>query len=166
MKKTLVSLMVVGLWLGVQGMAMAGSSTTTTANYEVEAINEISLSSTSISLTVNAATAGSEPDQATDETSTYSITTNCGSTNTKKITAAINTAMPTGNTLKINMTAPSTGTSAGAVTLTASAVDAVTAISSVAESGIAITYSLDSTVAGGIIAASNKTVTLTITDNS
>jgi len=147
----------------IAGPVMAGDSATQTANYEVTAINEINIDDESITLTVNSATAGQAPDQASAG-STYDITTNVTTGSTKKITAAINEAMPAGVTLKINVTAPTTGTTAGATTLTADAVDVVTAISAVAQADIAIGYTLDATVAAGVVSSAGKTLTLTIAD--
>lgn len=162
MKRLIAILAVVGLCFGVSGTAFALNSDTQTINFEVQAINELNIDDASVTLTVSTATAGLQPDQATDS-STYDITTNCGA-ESKKITAAIDTDMAAGLTLKINMTAPGDASSAGAVTLSSSAVDAVTAISAVAEADIAIAYSLDATVNAGVVASASKTLTLTIVD--
>jgi len=150
--------------LFIAGSVMAASSDTQTINYEVTAINEINIDTAAVTLTVNTAVAGSAPTQATDS-ETYDITTNVTGPATKKITAAIDTDMPAGLTLQINVTAPSTGTSAGAQTLSTTAEDVVTAISAVNESDIAINYTLDATVAAGVVGAAAKTVTLTIADS-
>jgi len=143
--------------------SFAASSDTITVNYEVQAINEINIDDASVTLTVSSATAGSAPTQATDST-TYDITTNCAD-NAKKITAAINTAMPSGLTLQINMTAPTGGASAGAVTLSTTAADAVTGIDAIAQSNIAAAFTLDATAAAGVVASASKTCTLTIADS-
>ena len=68
-----------------------------------------------------------------------------------------------GLTLQVNMTAPAGGTSAGASTLSTTAVDVVTGITQLAQSGIAIGYTLDATPAAGVIASTSRTVTYTIT---
>jgi len=145
------------------GVVFAASNDTITVNYEVQAINELNIDDASVTLTVDSATAGSDPTQATDST-TYDVTTNAGD-NAKKITAAINTAMPSGLTLKINMTAPTGASSAGAVTLSATAVDAVTLIDSVSEANIAAAFTLDATLAAGVVASASKTCTLTLADS-
>jgi hypothetical protein len=147
---------------GALSLAMGGAlhaqSATQTVSYEVQAINQLSTSG-SPSLVISTATAGSAPTQATASGS-YAITTN---ETARKITIQINSAMPTGVTLKATLTAPTaSGTSAGAVTLTNSAQDAVNGISTVAESGLSIGYTLDATVAAGVVSAGTKTVTLTI----
>lgn len=142
---------------------MAGNTANQTVTYQVSAINEISVSGSPSAMNVNAATAGSNPDQTTDSSTTYAVTTNGTS---KKLTAAINTDMPSGVTLKINVTAPSGGTSAGDVTLSSAAGDVVTGITTLAESGKTITYKLSAVPTSGPVAQASKTVTLTLTDGS
>jgi hypothetical protein len=145
------------------GAALAGASDTITVNYEVTAINELTIADASVTLTVNSATAGSNPDQASDS-STYSVTTNAG-TDAKKITGVLNTAMPAGLTLQANLGAPAGATSAGATTLTASALDLVTLIDSVASSGLSLAFTLDATLAAGVVSSASKTCTLTLADS-
>jgi len=138
----------------------AGSTATQTVTYEVTAINEISVSGSPAALTVNTATAGSAPTDATDASTTWAVTTN---QNGAKITAAIDTAMPTDTTLKVNLAAPTGATSLGAVTLGTTAVDAVTGISQLNESSKTVTYTLSALPTAGVIASASKTVTFTIT---
>ena len=145
------------------GLSIAGNTATQTVTFEVQAIDEISASGDPGDLTVSTATAGSEPDAVTDNTTTYAVTTN-GSN--KKITGEVDVAMPANTTLQVNLAAPTGGTSAGAVTLTATAADLVTAITETAESGMMITYSFSATVDAGIVASDTRTVTLTLTDGS
>jgi hypothetical protein len=141
--------------------AFAANNVPQTITYQVTAINEISVSGNPGALIVNTAVAGSQPTAATDATTTYGITTNNSS---KKITGAINTAMPANTSLKVTLAAPTGGSSAGQVTLTASAQDLVTGIATLAQSGLAISYEFSATLAAGVIASSQKTVTLTIAD--
>jgi hypothetical protein len=162
-RSLIVVLLVLGLTCLFAAGAFAGSSDTITVNYEVTAINELNIDGASVTLTVNSAVAGANPDQASAST-TYDITTNCAA-NAKKITAAINTDMASGLTLKVNMTAPTGGTSAGAVTLSSVAANAVTAIDAVAESNITVGFTLDATAGAGVVAAASKTCTLTIADS-
>ncbi len=142
--------------------AFASNTTTQTVTFEVQAINEISNSGNPGALVVSTATAGSQPDAVTDSSTTYAITTNGTA---KKITAAIDTAMPTDVTLKVALGAPTGGTSAGQVTLGTVAVDAVTGITEVAESGLSISYELSALVTAGVVASGSKTVTYTIVDS-
>ena len=163
MRKIPIILLVVGSLILMSGIAMAGSSATQTVTYAVSAINEISVSGNPAALTVSTATAGSAPNSVSDATTTYAITTNGTG---KKITGAINTAMPAGVTLTVNLTAPTGGTSAGATSLGTSASDLVTGITTLNESGKTITYSLSATSAAGVVSSASKTVTLTVADGS
>jgi len=165
MKKTLLRLMAIAMsMLFIAGPVMAGDNAVQTVSYTVNAINDISVSGDPAPMNVSTASAGSEPDEVSDATTTYAITTN-GGTDAKKITAGINTAMPSGVTLKINLAAPADATSLNDVDISnaTAAVDVVTAIDSIAESGKTITYKLSATIAAGEVSDS-KIVTLTIAD--
>jgi len=163
MKKLFVIMLAMGLCVCASQSVFAAANDTQTVTYEVTAINELNLDGATVELTVNSAVAGSQPTQATD-TDTYDITTNCG-TNAKKITGAISeTNMPSGLTFKVTMTAPTGGVSSGATTMSTTAADLVTGVDAVAESNIAIDYSLDATVAAGVVASANKTLIVTIAD--
>ncbi|UCB52267.1 MAG: hypothetical protein JSV10_09830 [Candidatus Zixiibacteriota bacterium] len=163
LKNLLIGMAVLGFVLGTSILAMSDNIATQSVSYEVSAINEIEVSGDPGALVVNTATAGSEPNAATDATTTWDITTN-GGTDAKKLTGATDTDMPANTTLEINLTAPTGATSPGDVTLSATAADLVTLIDSVAESGLSITYTLSATVAAGVVTAASKTVTLTLTD--
>lgn len=158
MKRLFICLVTVAAVFGVVGLAIAGNTTTQTVTYQVAAINEISVSGNPGALVVNTATAGSEPDPASDATTTYAITTNEES---KKITGKIDTAMPNGTTLKIKLTAP-TGASSTEQALSINDADLVTGITKKAESGLTITYTFSATVAAGVVDQASKTVTLAI----
>lgn len=165
MKKIAAVLMTAGCILGFGGMAMAaGASAEQTATYKVDPINELAVTGTPI-LTINAAVAGQEPAPVTDNSTTYAITTNCA-TDGKKITAAINSDMPDGTTLVVNLAAPTGATSVSDQSLSSTAVDVVTGLDGVAESGKMISYTLSATAAAGVVSSTDKTVTFTIADNS
>jgi hypothetical protein len=151
------------LVLGATGITMAGASANQTVGYEVQAINELSVSGSPGTLTVSSASAGSQPDPVSNALTTYSITTN--GTN-KKITGAINTPMPDNVTLKIILAAPASGSSMNEVTLGTTPADLVTGISQLAESGKTITYKLSALTSAGVVASAVKIVTLTIADAS
>lgn len=136
----------------------SAQTATQTVSYEVSAVDQISVSG-SPSLVVNSATAGSALNSAT-ASGTYAITTN--GTN-RKITASIDSNMPSGVTLTVALGAPTGGTSAGAVTLNTTAKDVVTGITQVNQSGLSVSYGLSATLAAGVVSAANKTVTYTIT---
>ncbi|MCK4411379.1 hypothetical protein KAV67_03750 [Candidatus Bipolaricaulota bacterium] len=150
----------------VAGVALIGVAATTcdqTVSCEVAAIQVISVSGNPAALVINSATAGFEPDSATDATTTYSITVNRAS----KITAKIDTVMSTDITLTINL-ASTGGTSAGDVDIsnaTTIPLDVVTSIlAGSKDSNETITYTLSALASAGVVSHRNKTVTLTITD--
>ncbi len=160
MKKLILGVVVWGLVLGQITLLMAGNTAQQTVTYEVSAINEISVSGNPGDLVVNSATAGSQPDSVTDNSTTWAITTN---QTARKITGAINSDMPSNVTLEINLVAPTGGSSQGDVALTATDGNLVTSIETVAEDALTITYTLSATVAAGVVAEAQKTVTLTLT---
>lgn len=164
MKRLLTTTILVVFTVFMAGVSFAANNDTITVNYEVQSINELNISAASVTLTVNAAVAGSQPTQVTQST-TYDITTNCA-TNAKKLTAAINSAMPSGLTLGLNVAAPTGGSSAGTTTISNVAADVVTGIDAVAQTGISMTFYLDATAAAGVIGAASKTLTLTLVDAS
>lgn len=148
--------------LFIAGPVMADDNDSQTLNYTVEAINEIAITDEAVALTINAAAAGSAPTQATGS-STYAITTNCG-TDAKKITAELSGEVVTGLTFGIDVDAPTGGVDVAPAPIVAgaAAMDVVTGIDSVNESSIAINYTLDATVLAVVAASAPKTVTLTI----
>jgi len=162
MRNFLVLAMVV-LSAMAAGNAFAANNTPQTITYQVSAINEISVSGNPGALIVVTAVPGSQPTAVTDATTTYAITTNVAS---KKITGALNTVMPDNTALKVTLVAPTGGTSSGQVTLTASAQDLVTGISTLAESGLSISYNFSATLAAGVIGSAVKTLTLTVVDGA
>ena len=144
------------------GSAEASAQTATSSvTYEVQAINEMSLSGDPAALVINSATAGSAPDDAVNSATTWAITTNEVS---KKVTGAIDTDMPAGVTLSVSLIAPAGGTSAGAKALSAVATDLVTGLGTVQESGMGVTYTLSATTDAGVVASASRTLTYTITD--
>lgn len=160
MKNTMLFL-VIGMIL-ILGSLTQAHAATQTFNIVVASITEISVSGAPGTLTVSTATAGSEPTDATDETTSYSITTNGAN---KKITGQITTGglPPSGIDLKILLDATDVGTGAGTVTLlAASASDLVTAITKKTASAKSITYTLSATTAAGELTSTSKTVTLTV----
>ena len=105
------------------------------------------------------AAAGSNPTQATDNASTWAVTTNQSGA---KISASLNSDMPTGLTLQVSLGAPAGASSVGAVTLSSASADLVTGVSQVAANGLAMNYTLDATPAAGVTSGT-RTVTYTIT---
>ena len=136
---------------------------TQTVSFSVDPVNQMSVSGNPGALTISAAVAGSALTSVTDATTTWAITTNQTGT---KVTAAIDAAMPSGATLKVNLAAPTLATSAGAVTLGTVAADVVTGITKLNETGKTITYTLSATSAAGVVASSSRTVTYTVVAGS
>jgi hypothetical protein len=153
-----IAIWAAGLVLGASGVAMAGATANQTVTYEVVAINELSVSGSPAAITVSTATAGAQPDEVSNASTTYAITTN----ETRKITGAIDTAMPSGVTLKVALAAPTGGASSGDVTLSDTAADLVTGITQLAEADNTITYKLSALTTAGVVASAVKTVTFTI----
>lgn len=146
--------------LAALGLARPASAQTATqtVTFEVQAINQISVSGNPSTLSVNTATAGSAPTSASNNSTTWAITTNELS---KKVTAAINSNMPTGVTLSVNLAAP-TGASSSTVSLSTVAGDAVTGISQLNQGSLIITYTLAATTTAGTVASTSRTVTFTV----
>lgn len=159
-KKARTPILVLALLTTLPLAAQGQTTVTQTVTYEVQAINEIGLN-TPLTLVINAATAGVLPDDATDDTTTYSITTN---ETGNKITARIDTAMPAGLVLKVRLDPPAqTGASTGEVTLTTTPQDVVTGIGPATASKIRIFYTLSATAAVAPTSG-QRSVTFTLMD--
>ncbi|HUR20890.1 MAG TPA: hypothetical protein VMZ90_08800 [Vicinamibacterales bacterium] len=143
------------------GTASAQTNDTAVVTYEVESITQLGLTGAA-SVKIVAGTAGQGLPSVTDSTGvTYDITNNAGA-DSKKLIGKINTSMPANTVLSVNVTAPSGALSADFVALTTSDQDLVTGIDNVNESGVAISFKLEATVAAGVIASATKTFTMTI----
>jgi hypothetical protein len=140
--------------------ALFGSgSDSHTVTVTVESINELAVSGGNITLTIDAATAGSEPDPVVDATTGLTWTTNeLG----KKITAATSVGSPS-FTLRVEAIGVSGGTSTGVVTLSTTPQDLVNGVSSTTGSCTS-RYSASATAASGI-GSDIHTITLTLTDS-
>ena len=146
------------LSIGLVGIALAGTSANHTVTVTVSAINEVAISGGNITLTINSATAGSNPDDASDAATCDLLwTTNETS---KKITAATNLASPD-FTLTVQAANVSGGTSAGQITLSDTAQDFVTGIATTVGS-CDLSYVGSATAAQGT-GSDVHTVTYTIT---
>ena len=143
----------------ISPVALAQTSATQTFNVQVTAINQIAMTGAP-SLLINNATPGSAPTSVTSATSSWAVTTNqTGST----ISGSIPTAMPAGVTLSVNLGAPAGGISTGLKALGTTPVALVTGVTKVNASGLSVTYQLDATTAAGVVTASTRVVTYTIT---
>jgi hypothetical protein len=151
---------VVAFGLPLAGDAAAQSLQTVT--FQIDPINQISVSGDPGALAINTAVAGSAPTSVSNSATTWAVTTNqTGS----KVTAAIDAPMPPGVTLSLNMQSPNGATSI-TVSLGTVAADAVTGITKLSESGMAVTYTLSATSTAGTVSSASRTVTLTMVAGS
>jgi hypothetical protein len=113
-------------------------------------------------LVINSAIAGNAPTPQSTSTAQYRVKVANGTT--KQIKASISSPLPAGVTLTMTVDAPSGATSTGPVTLTTTPQTVVTNLTGNGfSSNLTVTYSLSATTAAGVVAASNTTVTLTMT---
>ena len=141
------------------GTTARAQSTTQTVSFAINAINQIAFAGAP-SLTVSTAIAGAAPSSVTNATATWAVTTNQSGA---KITASIPSGMPAGLTLSSSLAPPLGATSGGYLPLGTVAVDLVTGITKVAQGALVVTYKLDATAAAGVVSASSRIVTYTIT---
>ncbi|MFH1453338.1 MAG: hypothetical protein ABIH00_05095 [Armatimonadota bacterium] len=160
MKKLLIALVAIAFLVGT---AFAASSDTQTVYYEIDAINELTAGA-DVTLTINSATAGSQPsDDDAFPSPGYDITTN---ETGKKITAALNANMPNNTNLTTYLNPPTGAATNGEVTLDSTAQSVVYSIETVAESHLTYSVSLNATVSAGLPADGSRVITWTLTDES
>lgn len=109
---------------------------------------------------VTTAVAGSEPTPVVVATSTYRA--KASNKIPQKITGRLDADMPPGVSLIIELEPTTGATSAGPVTLSTTARDLVTNMSNNGPETHPITYTLQATVAAGVVPLGSRTVTLTI----
>jgi len=158
MTRFLVLAFAAGLLVFGAGAVMAGSTSSHTVTVTVSAINEVAVVGGNLTLTINTATAGQNPDDATDNTTCdLNWTTNEAS---KKITVQTDLAVQK-FTLKVVAQNVTGGTAAAQVTLTNSATDFVTGISKTVGT-CDLAYTASATAAQGT-GSDLHTVTYTLT---
>ncbi|MFH1452902.1 MAG: hypothetical protein ABIH00_02825 [Armatimonadota bacterium] len=156
MKKLLTALIVIAF---LSTAAFAATTDTQTVYYEIDPIVNLQFH-TDMTLTIDAATAGSQPN--TDSTvSTYDLTTN---ETGKKITGYLNVNMPSSTYLSVNLSPPTGASSLGETTLTTTAQDLVTGIDTLAEPGNNYTVYLNAAVNAGLPADGSRVITFTVAD--
>ena len=162
MKKIFIILGIITLVGLMATVAMADTNTdTVTVNYTLTEYHLLDIDDASVNIATTAPTDAGQSSTSGTVNITYDISNNV--TN-YKITGKIDSAMPTNTALKLNLTAPTNcgGTSAGAVSLTATDQDLVTGIGVGVDNDINGTFSL--TAGSGVAAATgNRTCTLTLT---
>ena len=124
---------------------------------QVNNLCEISLNEALVSMTVDQAVAGAQPEPVKAST-TYNVSAN---RDNLKITACLNRNMPANSQLSGQMTAPTGGTTTGSLPLSTTNATLVTGIQHVCESNIDMGYQLNVDVAVGTGSIS-RTVTYTI----
>jgi hypothetical protein len=110
-------------------------------------------------LNVTTAVAGSQPAPVV-ALSSYAATLVFGGQ--MKVVGSLNANMQVGTTLSVQLTAPSGGTSLGAVNLDVTNRDLVIASTPVFYTNVTIRYTFTPTVAAGVIPLSTRTATFTL----
>jgi hypothetical protein len=165
MKLNIKSIAAAILTAGILGQAaFAADTVEQTVNFSVAPINEISVSSASVTIpTIVSTLAGADPEPVLASGGTYAITTN---ETGKKITGSIDTNMNPGMALEVRLDAPTGGSISNSFQLlTTTAVDLVNGLSTLSESGNAIVYRLTTTAEAGVVSES-RVLTLTIADEA
>ena len=119
---------------------------------------QISVSGSPAQMTVSAAIAGSAPIAVSNALTTYTISKPGSGSWT--ITAQLNSPMPAGVTLTVDLAVSGAAVSAGVVTLTTAPANVVTGIRAKIN-GRSITYVLSATSAAGVVPVQTRIVTLT-----
>jgi hypothetical protein len=158
-----VFLLVVLLVLGIAGYTFAADNDSHTVTVTVSAINELAITGGNVTLTINSATAGSQPDDAVDNTTAdLDWTTNQSS---KKITIVSNLSPAAQNFTLLAVAQNVTGgTAASQVTVDNTADDFVTGVATTV-GGCDIQYTGQATASEGT-GSDVHTITFTLTDAS
>ncbi|MEW5768088.1 MAG: hypothetical protein AB1797_10790 [bacterium] len=145
-KLTEVFLLVAVLGLGLARSAMADNIDAHMVTVTVNPINEVAISGGDLTLTINTATAGNNPDPVTNSTTCdLDWTTNEA---TKKITVATDLLAPTFTLKVVAENVTGVGTAAPEVTLSITATNFVTGISTTI-GGCDLKYTASATAAQG-----------------
>jgi len=153
--------------LGLAGTALGASDTAAqTVTITVEEIAQLGVTGDPGTLTLASATttAGSLPIAVTDDTTTLSWTSNVAAT-TRKITAALDSAYTAGIVLKATLAEPTgtNGTTAGQQTLSDTATDMLTGVTTENCTGATITLEASLSTMVAPIASESRTLTWTLT---
>jgi len=163
--KKLTMVLAIGLMsLLLVGSAFAQSATAVqNLSFAVNSVYKIEVSGDPGNMVISTGTAGSNAlTSVTDNSTSYGITQNNG--NTVKITAALSSTLGAGYFLTINL-ASTLGGSLNAVNIEdAAAHNVVTAIGNGADANQQIEYVFSANASAGVLATTNRTVTLTISN--
>lgn len=122
--------------------------------------SSLTLSGDPQALVISTAVAGFGPDPAWDEGTTYSLT----ATATSSIEAQLDSPLPAGVTLRVQLEPPAGALGAGAVVLSTTAQVLVSSIPAGTYSGLGIRYELRATVEAGVVPLSSRRVTFTLVE--
>ena len=136
-------------------LLLAGWTTVAQAQFTI-----LTVSGSPTPFTVTTAIAGSQPTSITSNL-TYFIKAKHPA-GAQKIQAQLDSPMPAGTTLTLQMVASPGATSMGAVSLDATPRDIVVNIDKENGSTYAMTYTFSATVAAGVVPSQTRTVTLTM----
>jgi hypothetical protein len=120
--------------------AFAADSANQQLNFEVKAFCDIQLADKALNLVISSIPLGGQGEATA--ASSYSLVNNKLD---QKITASLDSDMPSDTTLTLDAGAPKNAAAVGAVTLSAKAVDVATKVNRVNESGIALNYTFNAT---------------------
>ncbi|MGE5581210.1 MAG: hypothetical protein ACM3X9_01590 [Bacillota bacterium] len=154
-------LLIAVLLFNIGGTALAGSFTSQTVDFNVQAINEIATSGAPVIKKIATTVANAQTFNVISAIATYAITTN---ETGKKITGYLKSGLPEDASLLIMLEAPANATSVGNVKLTSTPSDLVTGVTKVAESGKLITYQFTAPATRHMDANIPDVVVLTITN--
>jgi len=158
MKRSLLVAALVGLILIFAGGASAQTATQV-VSFTVASFQQITVGPGPIALDIVAWTGADDNLTPATGSSTYSILQNVG---VSRITAQLNSDVPAGTTLEVQLTpGPAKGSSAGYQTLTSTAVNVVTGIPRCTDNARAIDYRFSANASAGPISG-NRTVTYTL----
>ena len=159
MKRIRVLAVAVTVLVALAGVAWAADNDSHTVTVQVNAVNELAISGGNLTLTISSATAGSDLDDATDNTTCdLAWTTNQA---TRKITVVTDLGSPTFTLKVVAQNVAGGGSAASEVTLSTTAADLVTGVSQ-SSGGCDLAYTASATAAQGT-GSDVHTVTYTVT---
>jgi hypothetical protein len=159
MKKSFALVFALAFALVLSGVALAnpgGGTASQTVSFEVAPIHAIAVSGDPLPLVINSASAGSEPDDAIDSSTTYSVY------GPSFISASLDSAMPLGVTLWVKLAAPVGALSEDYVPLSNYEQIVVFGLEAGTASGLGIWYKLHAPAEAGFNGGGSRTVTFTL----
>lgn len=122
--------------------------------------DSFSLSGNPSTLTVSTATAGQQPNSATNNSTTYNLST---TTTVRSILGRVGLSMPSGLTLSVQLAAPTGATSAGSKSMTTTNQTLVSSIpTNTIQNNLTVTYTFSATAAASQVTNGSRTLTLTL----